>query len=102
MFHNFQQAGDSGSQQQAAAGSAAQQRAGQLAGRAAPGLGTQSVSSAQHQMLQQALQQNPELAAKLTNHLQPSNTQVTHLYSTPRSSCFHCLQLTADCLLPTA
>lgn len=76
MFHNFQQAVDSGSQQQAAAGSADQQRAGQLAGRAAPGLGTQSVSSAQHQMLQQALQQNPELAAKLTNHLQPSNTQL--------------------------
>ena len=95
MFPNYQQGAQGAAQQPDAANALGQQR---------PGVSNQAPqhtpipgSSTSHQMLQQALQQNPHLAAQLQQRLQPGNVQVTvpqsigyaHMSAVPS-----CLELT--------
>lgn len=79
MFPNYQQAGTTPAQPDIA-NALGQQRPGQQP-QAPQQTGGQAQltpgsSTSHHQMLQQALQQNPHLAAQIQQRLQPANVQV--------------------------
>ena len=74
MFPNYQQGAQGAAQQPDAANALGQQRPGSSS--QAPQLTALPASATSHQMLQQALQQNPHLAAQLQQRLQPGNVQV--------------------------
>ena len=69
MFQNYQQKPEGNTSQPGAPTLTGQQIS--ATGLALQGSGAQNASTSQQQMLQQALQQNPELAAQLSQRLQP-------------------------------
>ena len=79
MFQNYQQKSEGNTTQPGAPALLSQQIPTQLPGHPVQGSGSQNASTTQQQMLQQALQQNPELAAQLSQRLQPGNVQVSQL-----------------------
>lgn len=85
MFQNYGQKHEGSASQPGAPGAVAQQRPTQAPGQAVQGTGSQNTAASQHLMLQQALQQNPELAAQLTQRLQPGNGQASPLLSATSS-----------------
>ena len=85
MFQNYGQKPEGSTSQPGAPGAVAQQRPTQMPGQAVQVPGSQNTAASQHLMLQQALQQNPELAAQLTQRLQPGNGQASPLLSATSS-----------------
>ncbi len=85
MFQNYGQTPEGSASQPGAPGAVAQQRPAQMPGQAVQGTGSQNTAASQHLLLQQALQQNPELAAQLTQRLQPGNGQASPLLSAASS-----------------
>lgn len=77
MFQNYQQKPEGNTTQPGAPAVIGQQIS--ATGHALQGSGAQNSSTTQQQMLQQALQQNPELAAQLSQRLQPGSVQVSKL-----------------------
>lgn len=71
MYPNYHQGAQGGPQQPDAANALGQQRSG-LSNQAPQ----HTATPAGHQVLQQALQHNPHLAAQLQQRLQPANVQV--------------------------
>ena len=107
MFPNYGQKPEGSTSQPGAPGAVAQQRPTQMPGQAVQGTGSQNTAASQHLMLQQALQQNPELAAQLAQRVQLSNGQASLLLSLSASSpylCFEChmvlLSVTLCCSCP--
>lgn len=85
MFQNYGQKPDESTSQQRTPGAAVEQRPTQMPGQAVQGTGSQNTAASQHLLLQQALQQNPELAAQFTQRLQPGNGQASPLCSATSS-----------------
>jgi len=101
MFQNYGQKPEGSTSQPGAPGAVAQQRPTQMPGQAVQGPGSQNTAASQHLMLQQALQQNPELAAQLTQRLQPGNGQASPLCLLQAASspclCYGCHVVLAKC-----
>jgi len=79
LFLNNEQKPEGSTSQPRAPGAVAQQRLAQVPGQAVQSTEPQNTVATQHLMLQQALQQNPELIAQLTQSLQPGNVQASLL-----------------------